>query len=313
MRIKSYFTYTVESAVALAQSELGDDALLVSARRSPPDSPDGARYEVVFAVEQESQKPAPAERRLTSKDLLRKAPAAAQVVAEVCPPHPNSGMIAEIAARVSVSGGLGTGGGGAAKVALVGPCGAGKTSMIVKLAVRYGILAGRRTHLLSADTNRVGSSEPLRSYARLLGLRFSTVEDAASFHEALGGCSDGDLVLIDTPGLDQSNAREGAGLAQLLAPEAAIDTHLVVPASLQPRAIQSIVDRFQIFHFAKLLFTRLDEADSVAGIFLEAARARKPLSFWSTGPDIPDGFEPANKTILMERLLGPRSLAAQAR
>ena len=47
MRIKSYFTYTVESAVALAQSELGDDALLVSARRSPPDSPDGARYEVI--------------------------------------------------------------------------------------------------------------------------------------------------------------------------------------------------------------------------------------------------------------------------
>jgi flagellar biosynthesis GTPase FlhF len=313
VRIKSYFTTTVESAVILARNELGEEALLVSARRSPPNSPKGSHYEVVFAFNQEPQKGTPVETALVSKSSFKHPVTSLPAAPEHGSEHPNSGMIAEIAARVTVSDTLGRAGVEAAKVALVGPCGAGKTSMIVKLAVRYGLLAGRRTTLISVDADRVACTEPLRSYARLLGFPFTALDDAADLHDVLCRCAEGDLVLIDTPGFDQSTIREATTLAQFLTPEAGIDTHLVVPASLQPRVLQAVVDRFQIFGFAKMLFTRLDEADSLAGVFLEAARTRKPLSFWSIGPDIPDAFERASKSTLMERLLGPRSLVASAK
>src|SRR5215471_18972556 len=49
MRLKSYFAGTVESAIALARQELGEDAMLVSSHRTLPESRHLGAYEVVFA------------------------------------------------------------------------------------------------------------------------------------------------------------------------------------------------------------------------------------------------------------------------
>src|SRR5579862_7447433 len=48
MKLKSYFSATVEAAVELARKELGEDALLVNARPSTPDTRHLGAYEVVF-------------------------------------------------------------------------------------------------------------------------------------------------------------------------------------------------------------------------------------------------------------------------
>jgi flagellar biosynthesis protein FlhF len=63
MKIKSYYSATVESAMAKARQELGPDAMLVSSRKAPPGSGHPGQYEVVFglvesrAVAQESIPP----------------------------------------------------------------------------------------------------------------------------------------------------------------------------------------------------------------------------------------------------------------
>ncbi len=48
MKLKSYFSATVEAAVELARKELGEDALLVNARPTTPDTRHLGAYEVVF-------------------------------------------------------------------------------------------------------------------------------------------------------------------------------------------------------------------------------------------------------------------------
>lgn len=50
MRLKSYFAGTVEAAMALAARELGEDALLVYSRETPPETRYLGRYEVVFSA-----------------------------------------------------------------------------------------------------------------------------------------------------------------------------------------------------------------------------------------------------------------------
>jgi flagellar biosynthesis protein FlhF len=50
MRLKSYFSGTVESAMALAREELGPDALLVHSKKTPPETRHAGYYEVVFAL-----------------------------------------------------------------------------------------------------------------------------------------------------------------------------------------------------------------------------------------------------------------------
>ena len=50
MRLKSYFSGTVEAAMELAHKELGEEALLINARPSTPETRSLGAYEVVFGV-----------------------------------------------------------------------------------------------------------------------------------------------------------------------------------------------------------------------------------------------------------------------
>jgi flagellar biosynthesis protein FlhF len=60
MKIKSYFSRTPESALALARLEMGPEAVLVDSRKAPPESRHLGEYEVVFAVDAPREEPAPA-------------------------------------------------------------------------------------------------------------------------------------------------------------------------------------------------------------------------------------------------------------
>ena len=51
MRLKSYFTRTVEDAIAAASQELGTDAMLVNSREAHPEARHLGEYEVVFATD----------------------------------------------------------------------------------------------------------------------------------------------------------------------------------------------------------------------------------------------------------------------
>lgn len=51
MKIKSYFTRTVEDAMGMARQELGADAMLLESRAAPPEARHLGAYEVVFATD----------------------------------------------------------------------------------------------------------------------------------------------------------------------------------------------------------------------------------------------------------------------
>lgn len=55
MRIKSFYANTVETAVALARREMGEDAMLVESRRAPAEARHLGDYEVVCAVVPEAE------------------------------------------------------------------------------------------------------------------------------------------------------------------------------------------------------------------------------------------------------------------
>ena len=50
MKLKSYFSGTVEAAMELARKELGEEALLVNARPATPETRHLGAYEVVFGA-----------------------------------------------------------------------------------------------------------------------------------------------------------------------------------------------------------------------------------------------------------------------
>ncbi|MEO8592525.1 MAG: hypothetical protein ABI759_04315 [Candidatus Solibacter sp.] len=50
MKIKSYYSRTVEDAIAAARQEMGPEAMLVNSRKTPPEARHLGEYEVVFGV-----------------------------------------------------------------------------------------------------------------------------------------------------------------------------------------------------------------------------------------------------------------------
>lgn len=211
---------------------------------------------------------------------------------------------AEIENRITVDATLGRGGAGERIVALAGPPGSGKTTVLAKLAVTYGLAARRPVVLISADHYRIAAAEHLRTYASILGVSFESAETPRALAQALALHRGKELIFIDTPGLAAHDMEEGADLAAFLRSRPDIDTHLVLSASMKSADITHAVERFEVFAPAKLLFTRLDETGTLGPVLNEAARTGRPVSFLTAGQQVPEHLEPATENRIADLLLG---------
>jgi flagellar biosynthesis protein FlhF len=212
----------------------------------------------------------------------------------------------EMQSRIQIEPLLGTGEALPRITALVGPPGAGKTTTLVKLAVNYGLAARRPVLVLSTDTYRIGAADQLRSYAAILGVGFQVLETVSSLAQSIEENRGKELILIDTAGLALTDIDSSAALARLLTTRKDIDRQLVLSSSMKPADLTRVIDAYEIFRPRRLIFTKLDETQSLGPIFNEAVRTRKPLSFFAAGQRIPEDLETASHRRLIETILGSR-------
>ena len=171
-------------------------------------------------------------------------------------------------------------------LAFVGPAGSGKTSALVKAAIRHAVAVRRPVHLFAVDNIRIDGARQLRRYAKLIGADFSET-DSATLAARLRAIEPATLAMIDTPAFKPGGEGRASDLATRLA-ECGASVQLVVPASMNGVDLTRIVDRYRVFNPVSFIFTRLDETECVGLPWSEAWRTGIPLSALSTGPDIPD-------------------------
>jgi len=225
------------------------------------------------------------------------------VVAQVGTPATMGALRAVLGRLVRTDHELGGGASRPRTVALIGPPGSGKTTTLVKLAVRYGITGRRPAQILSLDTYRIGAAEELRSYASILGIGFQIIETTGALGQALEEHRQKDLVLIDTPGLAGNERDCFADLAGFLSSCPDIDTHLVLPASMRTSDLKRAAEQYDVLEPSKLLFTRLDETETFGPILSQSVRMGKPVSFLSRGQRIPEDLEAATAELLLDLVL----------
>jgi len=225
-----------------------------------------------------------------------------EIVAGMSGQPSTDALRAELAKRVHVDADLGRAG-SHSRIALVGPPGAGKTSALVKLAVRYGISIQRSTHILTTDCYRIAAADQLQSYAAILGVGCQVAETPGALAQALEENRHKDLILIDTPGMSHAEMDAGEELAGFLAASPGIDTHLVLPASMRAADLRRVAEEYAVFQARKLLVTRIDETETLGPILALSIRTGRPFSFLCSGQRIPEDLEAATPDRLLDVLL----------
>lgn len=188
-------------------------------------------------------------------------------------------------------------------VALVGPTGVGKTTTLSKLAANFKVSAKSRIGVITVDTYRLGATEQLRTLGGILEVPVRIVMTPGEIQAALRELRECDLLFIDTAGRSPKDAMRMNELRAFMLAAQPDETHFVFPATHHPRQVHAAIEKFGT-GVSRLVLTKLDEAAALGPALDIVLGAGKPLSYVTTGQNIPGDIELADSHRLARLMLG---------
>ena len=191
--------------------------------------------------------------------------------------------------------------------ALVGPTGVGKTTTTAKLAARCVVRHGAsRLALITTDGYRIGAQEQLRIYGRILGVPVFSVRDGAELRHTLAGLQDKHMVLIDTMGMSQRD-RLVPEQAAMLKDAGAVRRLLLLNATCRGDTLDDVVRAYRGPDLAGCVFTKVDEAASLAPALDVAIRRKLDIRYLTNGQRVPEDLHLPNRAYLLHRAMREQS------
>lgn len=186
----------------------------------------------------------------------------------------------------------------------LGPTGVGKTTTLAKIAGREKIEhPDIKIGLITLDTFRIAAVQQLQEYARIINVPIRVVNDRNQLDHALGEFKKKDLILIDTAGRSQRDEQQMSELRSMLTDNKSFDNLLVLSATTKDNDQVEITKRFSTIPLSGIVFTKLDESTSYGSIFNHSIRFKLPLTYLTTGQNVPDDIENASRDRLIDLLL----------
>jgi len=179
-------------------------------------------------------------------------------------------------------------------VAFVGPTGVGKTTTIAKLAANMALRERKAVGLVTLDTYRIAAVDQLRAYARIIELPLEVVLGPGEVEDALANLAACSVILVDTAGRSQRDALKINDLKAFFERRRPDEIHLVVAAASAQAAVADTVEKFSVYRPDRLIVTKLDELPASGKLLDVADSASLPLSYMTTGQDVPDDIETAS-------------------
>jgi flagellar biosynthesis protein FlhF len=174
---------------------------------------------------------------------------------------------------------------------VVGPTGTGKTTTLAKLAADYALRWQIPVSLVTADTYRVGAIQQLETYGEILGLPVKVAYTPGDLGDLIERQEEGGITLVDTPGHSPNNRTGLDLLRSFTAVAERKEVFLTLSACTKGPDLNLAVDRFQRIPLDGLLFTKLDETEAMGPLFNVTQQAKLPLTYLTTGQQVPDDIE----------------------
>jgi flagellar biosynthesis protein FlhF len=192
-------------------------------------------------------------------------------------------------------------------IIMVGPPGAGKTVSIAKLATR-AVMAGKRVRLVTTDITRAGGIQQLESLAGILKLRLTTIEAPHRLAPIAASAQPGELMLIDSPGVNPYSAADRRELASLVKASEA-EPVLVLPAGGDMVDTVDMARVFRDLGCNRIIVTRLDMVRRLGSVLTAADELELGFAEAGIAPAIANGISPFTAAMLA-RLLLPQTAEA---
>lgn len=188
-------------------------------------------------------------------------------------------------------------------LALVGRTGVGKTTTLAKLASMERFLHRRSVAVMSLDGEKVAAREELQRIGSLLDIPVGIVHERSQISKLLDLRDRVDTLFIDTPGkgMHQKGMREALFDVVSLCPDT--EFHLLLSPHYRREVLTQDLEEYGRLSLTSLVLTKLDESRSVGGLLDVLLSHPVPLSWMTTGQDIPHDIVPANKGLLLDMML----------
>jgi len=204
------------------------------------------------------------------------------------PKCPRDYMSLFMSRRIRVSGGLDM----SRKTAiLIGPTGVGKTTTLAKLAAQYRFQQGMDVGLITIDAYRIAAIDQLRTYAQIMSIPLKVALTPEELEKCIRDYKDMDVILVDTPGRSPLNTGALNSLQDFLEAAQPADTHLLIALSMKESDAYMVTEKFVPQYVRQLIFTKIDETSSFGPILGVCRRMEKPVSYLTTGQNVPDDIE----------------------
>jgi len=191
---------------------------------------------------------------------------------------------------------------------LVGPTGVGKTTTVAKLAARYAYLMDRpyKVALINLDSYKVGAVEQLAHYADIMQIELMSVASVEDFQEKLKTLNDYDVILIDTAGMSPYDTQKFIKIVEFVNSQTLrdIEVSLVLSATVKYEDMEDIYKNFSFLNIDSVIISKFDETRHFGTLLNFMLLYDIPMSYFSTGQEVPDDLRVADKEYLLEQFIG---------
>ena len=182
---------------------------------------------------------------------------------------------------------------------IVGGTGIGKTSLVGKLAARYMYFLkhSHKVAFVNFDRQKVGAVEQLEQYSDAMDIPLIQLEDLLD--------ETYDVVFIDTAGSRGVNIEDLQNLISLIDGNSSyrVEISLALSATSKTKDLERINQAFEIFPIKNFILTKLDETCDLSDIINFLIEEKKPVSYISTGQEIPEDLVVATKEYLLNQFM----------
>ncbi|MFA4923334.1 MAG: hypothetical protein WC557_03995 [Ignavibacteriaceae bacterium] len=183
-------------------------------------------------------------------------------------------------------------------ISLVGPTGVGKTTCIAKLAVISKILHNLDVGLISSDTYRLGAIDQLRIFSEISNIDLLVAYEPDEMPKLIESFKKKDVIFIDTAGRSQKSLDQLKKTKEFFDTVKVDETYLVLSSTGSSKNLFDVAEKFKLFNYTALIFTKLDEAAVFGNILNVAANFNTPVTFLSNGQVIPDDIIAADQEFI---------------